>query len=1283
MTNERPSTPPRPSAATNTTLPLGSPLTPEQIKHIEINRLKAKALRGQREADSRDQDGPPSFKHSDSNSGIVTGQKRAHAAISTSNVPATLRDGRSKVPAQNGGFRPLDDIQPARNFTKYVEYDFSKMTDTKGGFLTAEDDPHNKALHAPDAGDKPSHMTLKEWERHQLLRSLRNRKEGPFEPGLSVLKKEDNKMCRECQSLEIDWKWEDVFGCAICNTCKDKFPEKYSLLTKTEAREDYLLTDPELKDEELLPHLERPNPHKATFHNMMLFLRYQVEEYAFGKKWGSAEALDEEFARREKDKKRRKEDKFKSKLQELKKKTRVDAHRRNRKAGVGTGAFGDDMGNGGKHTHTWGRAVENDEGIGGRILVVRSCIDLHRSGTSELAIDQFSVRSFPSDRARANHRIGGHTATTQERGPAPLMAWQNSAAMVGNGGGSSGPSEAGGSNGQIQGTEYTLQGVMRFLQTEWHRHERDRNAWQIERAEMKSRIGKLEGDGRTSKRLQESLGKHVRLLENALKKEREKVKALSSGQASEEKRSAAQSPKEGVKPGLKPELSKPRNSFLDTEHDADRPGGLKQDSERDKSRLYLGKCVQEVTYHVVPTSANQRYLEEQEQLVPNHHFTGSQQQHQQPSLEEVYVQQRQKQQQGSLGVLGPSPIPNHVPPPTSRTSDVLPSPRISQPPEQPSFMTRSLSLSERQPQHQNPPLTAINTRQSPHASYGFPSNEDQIETVSHSYDSYGRPIQPREEEETQRISEEPENADPDHWNFDEPPEPAVAEERSQQEFMPPQRPDTDAFPAANNMGMKSPTRGGLGSHRRKSSLSRRRQSDGSHELRELSASQSTGNVKGEAGPFKVRFALRGHLDVVRSVIFTGGGSPSEPEICTSGDDGVIKRWIIPASYGNYGAQGGGAATASSNDLDVQSYFTHRGHSGAVMSLAASPASQNISNGGRAPGDGWVFSGGQDATVRVWERGRVDAKATLDGHTDAVWTVCVLPGSSASVFGEQAANHGGPERVVLASGAADGTILIWAVSTPPHPSLPHTSSRRGPGGSRRANSVSSGSNFPSSPQPSTATARPFHYSLVHRIERADHPSPTCISPLSINGDTFVVSFADASVLIYGTRTGEEMVGMASLETYDGSPGTGVNAIAATTVGLDGTLSLDSGRGVSEDEALVHGPTGSSSGVEGVVLSGHEDRYIRFFDANSGQCTYNMLAHPSAISSLSLSPSGAELVSGGHDASLRFWSLEKRACTQEITSLRIMRGEGVCSVAWSADGRWVVGAGGEGVVKVFGR
>lgn len=848
------------------------------------------------------------------------------------------------------------------------------------------------------------------------------------------------------------------------------------------------------------------------------------------------------------------------------------------------------------------------------------------------------------------------------------MAWQNSGAMVGNGGSASGGSEASGSGGQPHGTEYTLQGVMRFLQTEWHRHERDRNAWQIERAEMKSRIGKLEGDGRTNKRLQESLGKHVKILENALKKEREKVKTLQAGSKLEEPEEAKEAPRPKPKKDTKPEPPKPRNSFLDLEAEDTSPD-LRQDTEREKSRTYLQKCLQEVTYHVVPTTNAQQYTEEQEML-QNHHFANNQQP--QPSLEEVYVQ-RQKQQNSNLGILGPSPLPNHQPPPIPRVSELPPLSRGAQQPEQASFMSRSMP--ERPLQHQ-PPMTAIDTRDRPQ-SYGFSNPEDQIEKVSHSYDSYGRSVPTREEQENPRISES-EAADADGWDFDDPPKPTPTDEPPP-DYHAPQRRDTDPFPNATDLSLKSPTRG-PGSHRRKSSLSRRRQSDGSHEIRELSSSRSDGSTKGEPGQFKVRFALRGHLDVVRSVIFTGGGSPSEPEICTCGDDGIIKRWYIPTSYGGFGPH----STASSTDLDITSFFSHRGHSGAVLSLAASPASQNFSNGGRANGDGWVFSGGQDATVRVWERGRVDPKATLDGHTDAVWTVCVLPGTSASVLGDQCMHYGGPDRVVLASGGADGTILIWAVSTPPQMSTPGGGgSRRGAGGSRRANSVSSGSNFPSSPQPSTATNRPFHHSLVHRIERVGAPSPTCISPLSMSGDTFVVSFADASVLIYGTRTGEEMVGMASLETYDGTPATGVNAVVATTVGLNGSLSLDAGRGVSEDESVVHGATGSSTGVEGMILSGHEDRYIRFFDANSGQCTYNMLAHPSAIAALSLSPDGRELVSAGHDASLRFWSLEKRSCTQELTSHRLMRGEGVCAVVWAQDGRWVLSGGGDGVVKIFAR
>lgn len=333
MSSQRPSTPPgnsRPAAAQNK-----SPLTPEQVRRLEINRLRAKELREQRERGE--------------STTASAGQKRSYTTFSK-DTQSSNRDAT----------RPLDSIQvPRSTLGKYIEYDFSKMTDTKGGFLAAEDDPFNKAMRTEEKDQKPAQVTQKDWERQQMLKSLRNQRAGPFEPGISAMQDENTKRCRECGLLEIDWKWLDVFNLAVCNGCKDKYPDKYSLLTKTEAKDDYLLTDPELKDESLLPHLERPNPHKSNWHNMHLFLRCQVEEYAFSeKRWGSAEALDAEFERRQADTKRRKENKFKAKLADLKKRTKVEAYQRARKGGGQT--FGDDLSDG-KHVHEFGQAVDNPE----------------------------------------------------------------------------------------------------------------------------------------------------------------------------------------------------------------------------------------------------------------------------------------------------------------------------------------------------------------------------------------------------------------------------------------------------------------------------------------------------------------------------------------------------------------------------------------------------------------------------------------------------------------------------------------------------------------------------------------------------------------------------------------------------------------------------------------------------------------------------------------------------------------------------------------------------------
>lgn len=71
---------------------------------------------------------------------------------------------------------------------------------------------------------------------------------------------------------------------------------------------------------------------------------------------------------------------------------------------------------------------------------------------------------------------------------------------------------------------------MRYLQTEWHKHERDRNAWDIERDEMKRRIALLEGEARSGKGLRNILERQIRMLEVALRKEREISAKIKNGE---------------------------------------------------------------------------------------------------------------------------------------------------------------------------------------------------------------------------------------------------------------------------------------------------------------------------------------------------------------------------------------------------------------------------------------------------------------------------------------------------------------------------------------------------------------------------------------------------------------------------------------------------------------------------------------------------------------------------------------------------------------------------------
>ncbi|KAF9126713.1 hypothetical protein BGW39_006430 [Mortierella sp. 14UC] len=198
-------------------------------------------------------------------------------------------------------FEPL----PKHEWTKFYDYDLSKMKDTRAGFIQEiKDDDKNR-----DLEDENSRKRKREPAVAQSDPSI-------------FLGADDNYECQDCTSYDVDFQLLRYFHVPVCIGCRDAQPEKYSLLTKTECRADYLLTEPELRDTDLFSFWERPNPKKSTWNNMMLYLRFQVEEFAF-KKWGGPEGLDKEFERRERDKEARKEVKFKKELRDLRNKTRT------------------------------------------------------------------------------------------------------------------------------------------------------------------------------------------------------------------------------------------------------------------------------------------------------------------------------------------------------------------------------------------------------------------------------------------------------------------------------------------------------------------------------------------------------------------------------------------------------------------------------------------------------------------------------------------------------------------------------------------------------------------------------------------------------------------------------------------------------------------------------------------------------------------------------------------------------------------------------------------------
>ncbi|XP_029454849.1 striatin-3 isoform X2 [Rhinatrema bivittatum] len=144
--------------------------------------------------------------------------------------------------------------------------------------------------------------------------------------------------------------------------------------------------------------------------------------------------------------------------------------------------------------------------------------------------------------------------------------------------------------------------------------------------------------------------------------------------------------------------------------------------------------------------------------------------------------------------------------------------------------------------------------------------------------------------------------------------------------------------------------------------------------------------------WNAKYTLRSHFDGVRALAF----HPVEPVLVTASEDHTLKLWNLQKTV----------PAKKSASLDVEPIYTFRAHIGPVLCLAVS------SNGEQC------FSGGTDAAIQWWNipSSSVDPydtyeprvlAGTLSGHTDAVWGLAY----------SSIKNH-------LLSCSADGTIRLW-------------------------------------------------------------------------------------------------------------------------------------------------------------------------------------------------------------------------------------------------------------------
>ncbi|KAF9278209.1 hypothetical protein BGZ68_008705 [Mortierella alpina] len=704
--------------------------------------------------------------------------------------------------------------------------------------------------------------------------------------------------------------------------------------------------------------------------------------------------------------------------------------------------------------------------------------------------------------------------------------------------------------------EYAFPSVLQFLQSEWRRFERDRNEWDIEKAEMKARIAFLEGEKRGVDNAKMDLMKRVKMLEYALRQERGKYLESKDGSAVNAQVSSAQAPSVTPTDGTPGAMniktqnristySNPGQNMSQVSPTSTTPG--LDPLGRAKSREFLRICLQEISYLTasVPQSIAMAVPPPPMRLARNDSDRRS----------------------GALGARNrksdyyPANVQAAAPPPLARASSVPVStlqslkgfkPAANSPPlDDPSLV--GIAGPPVEDKAEDATLRQFGAAPSQHPRLSV-SNQTRATVDEHISGKVARTPAPSSVQEGVKaaalgakvqketvISDEGEaisdkDEDPitvvhapmsgDHWHAQlqkagrdlERSKDKKGDVRAEDEAQL-SKDVQDKFnisPERLNKMVKEWDKSkqeGLPGHK----SMRKKKSRDSDELASLSVAEAEdteiGSKESEAGidepaRWRPKVTLKRHLDTVRSIAF----HPHNKSILSGSEDGTMKYWNLESAL---------KESKRPQVCEIDPIHTYRGHTKTITSVAISAELNKC------------FSASADATIRSYKLvpmnketySRLDPtlpQTTFIGHTDAVWDIRLFPISISS-------------SQLLGSISADGTLKIWDTETKGSP----LRSSWGYHGQQ------------SSPIVATSKALPVPTSLDF--------CPTDLKKV-------IVSYSNSVMKLFDIETGKDILTFKSDETYDRTPATQINKVVCHP-----TLPL--------------------------VVSGHEDRYIRFFDLNN--------------------------------------------------------------------------------------